>query len=96
MYSRAASREKPHPWAYRDYICSYALHLKKTVVGHVGRRTRAQFSIYNFDTVTVRATVVKIVVDSLLSNRPLDEPLPTHFFLEAARFFLGFSTSASA
>jgi hypothetical protein len=60
-------------------------------VGHA----RKKISIL-YDTVTVRATIVKIVVDSLLSNRPLDEPLPTHFFLEAARFFLGFSTSASA
>jgi hypothetical protein len=61
----------------------------------VGHARNSRF-IHIFDTVTVRATIVKIVVDSLLSNRPLDEPLPTHFFLEAARFFLGFSTSASA
>ena len=49
-------------------------------------------SSYTRRTPRVR-TIVKIVVHSLLSNRPLDEPLPTHFFLEAARFFLGFSAA---
>ena len=81
MYSRAASREKPRG------------------LRHGARKKNRRRTCRASDTADARFAkyhVVKIVVDSLLWNRPLDEPLPTHFFLEAARFFLGFSTSASA
>ena len=88
MYTAAPRRAKSLIRGLRTLRTPYAKKKPSSDVSGVGHGRRARFSKYH--------VIVKIVVDSLLWNRPLDEPLPTHFFLEAARFFLGFSTSASA